>query len=94
MIIVLDVSHYAYLQVKYIQEKGLAGAMVWEISQDDFADMCGDGKFPLVSILADMLDINRQSTSAQPATWNATLLIVTMLLTYILTRKWTVGHTC
>ena len=34
----------------------LAGAMVWDISQDDFSDMCGSGKFPLSRTVAEQLD--------------------------------------
>jgi hypothetical protein len=44
-------------QVKFIKERGLAGAMVWEISQDDFNSQCGNGDYPLLSKLAAGLDI-------------------------------------
>jgi GH18 family chitinase len=37
------------IKVKYANDKGLAGAMVWSIDFDDFRNDCGRGKFPLLN---------------------------------------------
>ena len=37
--------------------KGLAGAMVWDVSQDDFHGACGKGPFPLLKTIAQQLGV-------------------------------------
>ena len=35
----------------YILSRGLGGAMVWEITHDDYANTCGDGANPLLTAI-------------------------------------------
>ena len=56
------------LQVAYIKEKNLAGAMIWDVSQDDFSDMCGGGKYPLLSEIAHGLGTNFTSKETTSGT--------------------------
>lgn len=44
----VDKSHYAL-------SKGLGGVVVWEISTDDFGDLCGDGPNPMVTAIAQTI---------------------------------------
>lgn len=39
----------------YAREQGLGGVMVWALGSDDFSDVCGCGKYPLVSALYKVL---------------------------------------
>ncbi|KAJ8320815.1 hypothetical protein KUTeg_002402 [Tegillarca granosa] len=50
-------------QVKadYIKSKHLGGAMVWTIDLDDFANKCGQGKYPLMNVLKNKLLGNNQN---------------------------------
>jgi GH18 family chitinase len=36
------------IKVKYANDKGLGGGMVWSIETDDFQNDCGKGKYPLL----------------------------------------------
>ena len=33
----------------------LGGAMVWDMASDDFNNVCGDGKNPLMEIIAEVV---------------------------------------
>ncbi len=39
----------------YVLQKGLGGAMVWDMAMDDFNNVCGDGKNPLMEIIAEVV---------------------------------------
>ncbi|KAI5716880.1 hypothetical protein M8J76_013898 [Diaphorina citri] len=45
-------------KAQYIQEKHLAGYMIWALDQDDFNGVCGGGKYPLLSTLSKTIDTN------------------------------------
>jgi len=43
------------LKAQYILDNDLAGAMLWDISFDDFDGTCGDGKNPLINVISKKL---------------------------------------
>ncbi|CAG0884715.1 unnamed protein product [Cyprideis torosa] len=43
------------LKSEYIREKGLAGGMIWALDLDDFNNVCGQGKHPLLRTIAQVL---------------------------------------
>ncbi|XP_029168632.1 probable chitinase 10 [Nylanderia fulva] len=55
-----DVSDIAR-KAKLIKELNLGGGMIWSIDLDDFKDLCGCGKYPLLTTL------NRQLGRRQPS---------------------------
>ncbi|XP_076074292.1 putative chitinase 10 [Mytilus galloprovincialis] len=42
-------------KVEYILQENLLGVMIDDLGMDDFADNCGDGKFPLLSKINDVV---------------------------------------
>lgn len=45
----------AQKKAKYALEQGLGGVMVWALGSDDFADVCGCGRYPIISALHKVL---------------------------------------
>ncbi|CAG2103647.1 unnamed protein product [Medioppia subpectinata] len=43
-------------KIAYLKAKGLKGAMVWALENDDFKGRCGDGKYPLLQTVYSMLN--------------------------------------
>jgi len=39
----------------YLRQKGLGGAMAWDIAMDDFNNVCGDSKNPLMIAIAKIV---------------------------------------
>jgi len=48
-------------KAQYVLNEGLGGAMVWDLSQDDFRDKCHQGKYPLMHAIAG--EFNRETNS-------------------------------
>ncbi|KAF4532929.1 hypothetical protein B566_EDAN015641 [Ephemera danica] len=42
-------------QTQYVNNQNLAGAMVWSVETDDFRNICGAGKFPLLNAIKSTL---------------------------------------
>ena len=45
---------FIFYQVDYIREKKLGGASVWNLIEDDFNNVCGDGANPILNTMADL----------------------------------------
>ena len=43
-------------QVNYLKQLGLGGFMIWSLDLDDFANKCGQGKYPLLQAMNDALN--------------------------------------
>jgi len=43
-------------KLEFITQKGLGGAMVWEVNGDDFKGQCGDGKYPMMKLMMKTLN--------------------------------------
>ncbi|GFG35165.1 hypothetical protein Cfor_12741 [Coptotermes formosanus] len=43
------------IKAEYITSSGLGGAMVWAIDTDDFRNICGDGRYPLINTIKTYL---------------------------------------
>ena len=49
-------KHYFHcFQANYIKDHNLLGAAVWSVDLDDVSGVCGDGKFPLLHALTEIL---------------------------------------
>ena len=64
----LDLSLYKFVEIHEISPKyihlGLAGAMFWDTSLDDFTgSFCGEGKYPLISMFNTCLDTGVLTTT-------------------------------
>lgn len=47
----LDIIPLPLLQAQYARSKGLGGVMVWDVTTDDFRNLGGEGKSPLVTAM-------------------------------------------
>ena len=41
--------------MEYVKTMGLAGAMVWDISMDNFKGVCGGKRYPFLTAMRDHL---------------------------------------
>ncbi|KZS12017.1 Chitinase Idgf2-like protein [Daphnia magna] len=85
---------------KYIISRQLGGAVVWDISMDDFQNSCGTGRNPLLVSLSRTLNVMDRhaqpflSGSCRPSSFNLANLSSVMLLTLIITSYLLVSPTC
>ncbi|XP_021358847.1 probable chitinase 10 [Mizuhopecten yessoensis] len=61
-----DVDSIA-IKAQYVRSKGLGGAMVWSVDMDDYRNVCGDGRYPLMNKLKEVLTAPLASLPAAPA---------------------------
>ena len=61
-------------KTEYIKANKLGGAIVWDISMDDFHNDCGGGVNPLINSIVDTLNSGSpgQTTTARPVTTGPT----------------------
>ncbi|XP_076456716.1 putative chitinase 10 [Babylonia areolata] len=62
-----DNVHSITIKANHIMKRGLAGAFVWSVEMDDFDGSCGDGKYPLLSAVAQVLQPYKSSPMAIPS---------------------------
>ena len=43
------------VKAQYIRDNQLGGGMFWDLPSDDFKNLCGAGKYPLIRTLSDSL---------------------------------------
>ena len=69
-----DDPAFAIVKSKYLVSMGLGGAMVWDISTDDFGNLCGGGANPIITAISQAIGIINQpsTTSVGPKTSSAT----------------------
>ncbi|XP_025112466.1 LOW QUALITY PROTEIN: chitinase-3-like protein 1 [Pomacea canaliculata] len=55
-------------KTNYIRQNELAGVMLWSMTDDDFNNHCGDGAWPLMSVLQQQLPDNRSPSKTSHVT--------------------------
>ena len=50
----------------WIKERGLGGGMIWALDLDDFNGVCSQGKYPLLTVIADGLNIRQNGGDVGP----------------------------
>ena len=43
------------VKATYIVDNNLGGGMFWDFASDDFKNLCGDGKYPLIKTVSDIV---------------------------------------
>ena len=51
-------------KTRWIRERGLGGGMIWALDLDDFNGVCSQGKYPLLTVIADGLNIRNNAMSS------------------------------
>ena len=51
----------------WIRERGLGGGMIWALDLDDFNGVCSQGKYPLLTVIADGLSIQNNAMNSSTA---------------------------
>ncbi len=57
-----DDPAFAVVKGNYAISRGLGGAMVWDISKDDFGNRCGTGNNPMLTAIAQVVLWNNPSS--------------------------------
>ncbi|CAG9792356.1 unnamed protein product [Diatraea saccharalis] len=79
-------------KVEYAYNLNLAGIMIWSIETDDFNDICGRGKFPLLTAINDAMyrytGVSTTTPSSKPTNYpETTSASTTLALTTTTTGK-------
>ena len=67
----------AVVKSNYALSNGLGGAMVWDVSMDDFCNTCGAGTNPLISAIYQTITRNTPTTTTAPSTVFSTTIAPT-----------------
>ncbi len=59
-----DDPAFATVKANYVLSKGLGGAMVWDISEDDFGNRCGGGANPVITAISRVMMGNNPITTS------------------------------
>ena len=49
----------ASVKAQYIVEKQFGGAMFWDLPSDDFSNLCGEGKYPIIGAVSKIVKKGR-----------------------------------
>lgn len=60
------------LKSQFVKDLGLAGAMVWSIETDDFLGICGNGRYPLLTVINSVVRQEASATTNLPSATDAT----------------------
>lgn len=63
-----DDPTFAIVKSKYVLSMGIGGAMVWDISTDDFGNSCGGGANPIMTAISQTILSNQPATTGSPVT--------------------------
>ena len=55
----------AATKAQYILDNDLGGGMFWDLPSDDFKNLCGNGKYPLIKTVYDALSTGNTCTGVQ-----------------------------
>ena len=58
----------AHAKSRYVLDKGLGGAMVWDMSTDDFMNSCGDGRNPIMTNISLTIGVSTSTTTTSKTT--------------------------
>ena len=50
-----DDINMAGVKAHYIKDNQLGGGMFWDLPSDDFKNICGNGKYPLIRTVSEIL---------------------------------------
>jgi chitinase len=62
----------ANVKSRYVLDRGLGGAMVWDMSTDDFRNTCGDGPNPIMTNISRTVGVTTSTTTTSPAATTTT----------------------
>ena len=52
---------------EYVRRMGLGGAMVWALDLDDFRNVCGEGHYPLMNTIKEVMASQNQTYDGELA---------------------------